>query len=180
MSKGMPTRDDLAWLKAMVCPAQMSQSKWGVPASVTLAQCIVESGWGRSKLALKNRNYFGIKAIPGQEYCEYVTAEDGATGTKMERAKFAVYPSAIESFNAHGRLLATLPRYASAMAVRDDVPAFCLALQEGGYSTSRDPVTHTLNYAHRLMNDFILPLKLLYYDIAPPPGEPAVATQEAA
>jgi flagellar protein FlgJ len=160
----------------MVCPAQMSQSKWGVPTSVTLAQCIVESGWGKSALARKNRNYFGIKALPGQQYCEFKTDEDYPADSKIERAKFAVYPSAIESFNAHGRLLSTLPRYAPAMDVRDDIPAFCLALQDGGYSTSRDPATRQLNYAHRLVNDFILPLNLLYYDIAPPPP----AAKEAA
>ena len=70
------------------------------------------------------------------------------------------------------------PRYAAAMAVRDDVAAFCVELQDAGYSTSRDPLTHKLNYAHRLMHDFILPYRLLQYGTTPPDG--SAAQQEAA
>jgi flagellum-specific peptidoglycan hydrolase FlgJ len=176
----MPTATELGWLRTMVAPAQMSQQKWGVPTSVTLAQCIVESGWGTSALARKNRNYFGVKAVVGEAYCEYTTDEDFPSGTVAERAKFAVYPTAIESFDAHGRLLATLPRYAAAMKVCDDAALFCWSLQEGGYSTSRDPLTHKLNYAQRLVNDFILPLKLMAYDLPPEPIESAKVQQEAA
>lgn len=175
----MATAIELAWLTSMVCPAQASQRKWGVPASVTLAQCVLESGWGQDAIAKTAHNYFGIKAVEGQDYREFDSPEDSVNGATMEQSAFAVYPSAMESFDAHGRLLASLPRYVPAMAVRDDIPAFCVELQNGGYSTSRDPLTHKLNYAHRLMRDFILPYRLLQYDITPQPDKP-VAVQEAA
>ena len=42
--------------------AQKSQKKTGIPASVTIAQAILESGWGRSSLTKEANNFFGIKA----------------------------------------------------------------------------------------------------------------------
>lgn len=167
----MATKLQLAWLKTMVAPAQMSQAKWGVPASVTLAQCILESGWGQSQLAQRYSNFFGIKAGTDSAYVEFPTSEVVAGRTVRELARFAKYSSAIESFDAHARLLSTADRYASAMRHVDDPPAFCAALRICGYSTEPD-------YAFRLislMNEY----DLEQYDIPRPPDEPA-AQQEAA
>jgi len=123
--------------------AQAAQMKWGPPASVQMAQAIIESanaqGWGQSQLTREANNPFGIKAahcanpdsyikLPTHEYVngECVTVE----------AEFARYDSLADSFDAHARLLATAPRYAHAMAVRRDPTAFCTQLQHAGYSTS--------------------------------------------
>ena len=67
--------------------------RYSVPASVTLAQCILESGWGQSRLAREANNFFGIKAEHlGQPdtYREFLTAEyvhgsarDAAGGVRM-------------------------------------------------------------------------------------------------
>lgn len=167
----MATATQLAWLKTMVCPAQMSASKWGVPASVTLAQCILESAWGQSQLARRCNNYFGVKALPDEDYCEFSTNEVIQGRTVRELARFAVYPSAIESFNAHARLLATLTRYATAMKYASRVVTFCSALRTCGYST--DPA-----YAIRLL-DLIDEFNLEHYD-APPPADPVAAKAAAA
>lgn len=167
----MATATQLAWLKTMVCPAQMSASKWGVPASVTLAQCILESGWGQSRLARRANNYFGVKAIPGEDYCEFPTTEVLQGRTVREMAEFARYPSAIESFNAHARLLATRSQYARAMRHAGDPVAFASALKACGYST--DPTYGFLLI--ELMDEF----NLQRYDI-PPPADPAAAKEVAA
>lgn len=173
----MATVQQEAWLKTMVAPAQMTMAKWGVPASVTLAQCIFESNWGRDPLVRAARNYFGIKAIHGEDYCEYSTEEDYAAGDKHELAHFAKYQTPIESFEAHARLLATTDRYAPAMKALPSITGFCLQLQVCGYSTSRDKVTRELDYCNKLLSE-IRVRNLKQYDIQPP--DQPVAIQEAA
>ena len=65
--------------------AQQTQNKYGVPASVTLAQYALESGYGTSYLAKTKNNYFGMR--------------NGSEG-------FQTFDSMAESFDAHGKLLA--------------------------------------------------------------------------
>ena len=81
--------------------AQETQAKYGVPASVTLAQYATESGYGKSWLAKNANNYFGIiGSYHGQ--CVYKTDRN-----------WRKYPSMKESFEDHGRLLSS-GRYAEA------------------------------------------------------------------
>lgn len=77
--------------------AQQTEAKYGVPASVTIAQYGVESGWGSSNLAKNANNYFGI------------TGKNKATGQYVMQSgrSWAKYGSMEESFNDHGRLLST-------------------------------------------------------------------------
>lgn len=170
----MASATQLAWLKTMVAPAQLSQRQYRIPASVTLAQAILESSWGTSQLARRCNNYFGIKALPGQEYGEFPTHEVVQGRTVAEMAAFARYPSAIESFAAHARLLAEDPRYAPAMRHVDDPLAFAVAIRVCGYSTNG---TYSL-----LLSQLIDDYKLEQYDLPDPPQGAAgmAAAQEAA
>lgn len=81
--------------------AQETQAKYGVPASVTLAQYATESGYGKSWLAKNANNYFGII---GSYHGQYVYKTD---------RNWRKYPSMEESFDDHGRLLSS-GRYAEA------------------------------------------------------------------
>src|SRR5260370_28381672 len=166
----MATKLQMGWLKSMVTPAQLTQRKYGIPASVTLAQCILESAWGESQLSRKANNYFGVKAIQGQDYAEFQTHEVVAGRTLQELAKFTRYPSAIESFDAHAKLLSKIGRYKPAMATLPDLDAFCKQLQVCGYSTNPD-------YGHQLI-DLIDYYELKQYDFQPQPDQPVA--QEAA
>lgn len=166
-----------AWLKTMVLPAQMMMRKYGVPASVTLAQCIYESDWGRDPLVKAARNYFGIKAIQGQDYAEYNSKEDYLGGDEEKLAHFAKYPSVEASFEAHARLLAMTKLYAPAMKALPSLTGFCMQLQACGYSTSRDPVTRQLDYGAKLLTE-IRVRNLKQYDIQPP-DDPATAKEAA-
>ncbi|HET9519142.1 MAG TPA: glucosaminidase domain-containing protein, partial [Actinoplanes sp.] len=56
-----PTLTNAQFIKAAVPGAQRGWREFGVPPSVTIAQAILESGWGRSSLSTQGRNYFGIK-----------------------------------------------------------------------------------------------------------------------
>ena len=160
----------LAALKNVAPAAQVCAQQWGVPASVTLAQWIYESTWGTSQLAREANNYFGIKAVPSEAYMEFPTHEVVQGRSVLEMAKFASYGTMFESFAAHGKLLASLSRYAPAMLFAKQPTTFAVALQRCGYSTSP-------TYAARLqiaMRDY----NLQQYD-TPPPAQPAMA-QEAA
>lgn len=129
----------LAARLAVVPAAQQTQLKYGVPASVTLAQWELESTWGTSQLAIKANNFFGIKAENLSEpdsYEEFPTAEYIKGQRVMIEANFEKYPDAISSFLDHGRLLSTASRYADALFVKSDPFAFANELQDCGYSTS--------------------------------------------
>jgi flagellum-specific peptidoglycan hydrolase FlgJ len=123
---------------ALVAPGAIAaEHRYGIPAAVTIAQAIDESGWGRSELATADRNLFGIKGTgpaggdvrPTQEY------ENGVWVT--QDASFRVYRSVTESIEDHSRLLATGAAYRQAMASRHQPDAFATALT-GVYATNPD------------------------------------------
>jgi flagellum-specific peptidoglycan hydrolase FlgJ len=135
----MPSPTQLAWLDSLVPAAQASQTAFGVPSSVTLAQCILESGWGQTQLAKECNNFFGVKAhtlTDPSTYEEFPTAEYENGQRVVVDAKFEKYPDVEASFRDHARLIGATPRYAPAMEAKDDAYAFANALQACGYSTS--------------------------------------------
>ena len=105
-----------AFISEVAPGALTAQREYGVPAAVTIAQAIDESGWGQSQLALQDKNLFGIKGtgpagtvlLPTQEF------EDGEWVTV--NAPFRVYSSVAQSITDHALLLATASSYKPAMA----------------------------------------------------------------
>lgn len=150
------TPEQKMFLDAAIPAAQLSQERFGVPASITIAQAILESGWGKSGLAVKANNYFGVKAVQGHDYMDFRTTEYVHGVPEHVMAHFAKYGSMAESFTAHAWLLSSLPRYAPAMAHRDDPRAFAEAIKAGGYSTAPD-------YADELMG-LVIQWRLAQYD----------------
>ncbi len=160
----MPTPVEITWLDAKVPPAQTTHRLWGVPASVTLAQCIIESasdkGWGQSDLALKALNFFGMKAV-GDEPSITLPTYEYLNGKKvLIQAKFAKYGTVLDSFAAHAHLLASAPRYKSAMALTHDPTLFAGALHACGYSTAPDYGAKLVVLMHQLdLFQYDLPAK---------------------
>lgn len=95
-----------------------------VPPSVTVGQAILESGWGRSALARRHHNLFGVKAGGSAPAVELPTMEHAPDGTRDERARFRTYADWAESLAHHDRLLAQDPRYAAARPHWDHWPMF--------------------------------------------------------
>lgn len=122
------------WVKA----AQVSQKATGIPSSVTLAQFILESGWG---IHMPGNNPFGIKAVPGQNFTTKRTREVIHGQEIFIDAKFAAFDTLADAFIAHGRLLAGNPRYAEARKYENSPDAFADHLT-GIYAT--DPNYGTL------------------------------------
>jgi hypothetical protein len=113
--------------------AKASQAKWKIPASVTVAQWIVESAWG-SAMPPDSNNPFGIKALESQPAVEAETREviDGKVVTIV--AKFRRFANLAEAFESHGRLLGTASPYKDARTQVDDPERFADALT-GVYAT---------------------------------------------
>jgi flagellum-specific peptidoglycan hydrolase FlgJ len=162
---------EFLFLKARVPGAIESHRLYGVPASITLAQAALESGWGLSQLSREAFNDFGIKAAQdASEYCELRTKEFINGIEKDVMAKFARYSSLADGFAHHALLLARSKRYAPAMAVAADAAKFADELQMCGYSTNP-------NYAAGLMQ-LVRQFNLTQYDTEPEP--PAQAKEQAA
>jgi flagellum-specific peptidoglycan hydrolase FlgJ len=169
----MASKEQLDWLKQMAPAAQAADVKWGVPASVTLAQAILESAWGQSKLTRQANNYFGIKAehlnVPNT-YVEFPTMEYEFGEKKQVTAGFEKYPDAAACFVDHAQLLHDAPRYQPAMRAAKSPQAFAQMLKTCGYSTS--PTYAPMLTA--LMNEFDL------YQYDNPLPQPPAAEKKAA
>jgi len=104
--------------------------KYGIPASITLAQGILESGDGNSSLARYANNHFGIKCHKW----------DGKKFFKDDDAKdecFRKYPNADASYNDHALFLVGKQRYASLFELRStDYRGWARGLQKAGYATN--------------------------------------------
>jgi hypothetical protein len=136
-----------AFLEATATAARDAAFQTGVPASVTVAQAILESDWGRSQLAQTANNYFGIKATSslGNDGLIWLpTSEYDASGESYDTiSPFRAYKSLTDSMTDHDQLLLT-SRYAPAMRVANDPKQFAQQLYAAGYST--DPA-----YADKLI-----------------------------
>lgn len=108
--------------------SQMIQFK--IPASITMAQGILESGNGNSLLAQKANNHFGIK-------CHDWSGEKMYIDDDKKNECFRSYSSADESFADHSKFLTGRTRYASLFALSiTDYEAWAKGLKEAGYATN--------------------------------------------
>ena len=137
-----------AFINQVAPGAVAAQRTYGVPAAVTIAQAIDESGWGQSTLATSDNNLFGIKgtgsagsdALPTQEF------QNGQW--VMITAQFRTYDDIAESINDHGKLLASSGYYTAAMAARNAPNTFAQALT-GVYATDPNYGTNLISLMRR-------------------------------
>lgn len=113
--------------------AMAQMRRYGIPASVTLAQGILESSNGQSRLAVNENNHFGIKATP-----EWI-AEGGRYGLYSDdkpNEKFCSYDSVGDSYEHHSRFLKENSRYARCFSLSpDDYKGWTQGLEKAGYAT---------------------------------------------
>ncbi len=130
----------------------ISQMKeYNIPASITLAQACLESANGKSELAVKSNNHFGIKC-----HNDWT----GATVRHDDDAKnecFRKYSSVLQSYRDHSEYLKTKKRYASLFNLKiTDYKGWAKGLKAAGYATNP-------NYAKELIN-IIEDYELYKYD----------------
>jgi len=161
-----PFADGKAFVKAAVPGAQSSDREHGVPAAVTLAQAILESGWG--KFSAGANNFFGIKAQPTKQVGVYdwadiaagcvlrKTQEEVGGRSETQIGAFRAYDSLSDSIRDHGARLLANPVYAPAFKYTDDDERF--AKEIGRYYATSSTYASSLI---RLMRDH----DLTRYDI---------------
>ena len=126
--------------------------KWKIPASITLAQGLLESGAGQSRLATKGNNHFGIK-------CHGWGGNSIYHDDDKSNECFRAYNSPFESFEDHSRFLANGQRYKGLFELKlTDYKGWARGLKAAGYATNP-------KYADQLI-DIIQLYKLYEYDHA--------------
>lgn len=119
--------------------AVADMERYGIPASITMAQGILESDSGNSILSIKSNNHFGIKCKTGWNGGRVYHDDD-------EKGEcFRAYPSVEASYRDHAEFLDSQPRYDSLFAyASDDYKSWARGLKAAGYATAPD-------YAQRLI-----------------------------
>ncbi len=115
------------------------QKKHGIPASITLAQGLLESGAGKSNMAVRSNNHFGIKCHNTWTGDTVVFYDDG------ENSCFRKYEKVDDSFDDHSMFLVKGKRYATLFMLDvSDYKGWAYGLKAAGYAT--DP-----SYADKLI-----------------------------
>lgn len=139
--------------------------------SLTIAQAILESGWGNSGLTIKGNALFGIKAGIGWKGKRYSSKTKECYDKKnfvTITAYFRAYNSWAESVNDHTAFIASNKRYAKVLTAKDYKTA-CYEIAQAGYATAP-------NYVQSLIN-IIEGYKLYEYDkLTIPPVKPISPT----
>ncbi len=105
--------------------------KYGIPASITLAQGILESGSGNSKLARHANNHFGIKCHKGWSGKKYYIDDD------TNHECFRKYKKAEDSYNDHSEFLTQRGRYSFLFEYSStDYKKWAYGLKKAGYATN--------------------------------------------
>lgn len=115
----------------------------GVPASITMAQALLESGAGRSTLAVKANNHFGIKVGTGWTG-PYMLKDDDE-----RNERFRKYNDVAHSYEDHSLFLKR-PRYASLFNLhRTDYKGWAKGLKAAGYATNPAYATRLIDLIER-------------------------------
>ncbi len=138
----------ISWFKNT---AISNMINYKIPASITLAQGILESGAGKGELCKKANNHFGIKCHVGWEGASVYHDDDTA------QECFRKYNHPAESYRDHSLFLTSRDRYKFLFNLReDDYKSWAKGLKEAGYAT--DP-----KYPDKLIH-LIEKYKLYQYD----------------
>lgn len=110
--------------------AKDNMRNYGIPASITLAQGILESGSGKGRLAREANNHFGIKCH--KEWTgDFIRHDDDES-----QECFRKYKHASESFRDHSLFLTSRSRYEDLFKLdKDDYQGWAKGLRKAGYAT---------------------------------------------
>ena len=125
-------KETLAYIRKYAPIAVHEMHQYKIPASITLAQGILESGKGKSQLALKSNNHFGIKCHT-KWTGEHVYHDDDEKGECFRKYKFVA-----TSYNDHSLFLSQRGRYAFLFDYNiKNYKKWAYGLRKAGYATDR-------------------------------------------
>ncbi|WP_088825244.1 glucosaminidase domain-containing protein [Listeria goaensis] len=158
----LATSSQQAFINEIAPHAEIVQKENGILASITISQAILESNWGKSELAQKGKNLFGIKGSYNGNSIVMGTREHNGSSYVGTSAGFKAYPTWFESLNDHATLFVNGPSWNkdlySSLINQTDYRLAAKALDHTGYST--DP-----NYSKKLI-EVIEKFNLDKYDVA--------------
>ena len=127
--------------------AVIEMYRTGIPASITMAQALHESNYGKSKLAVVANNHFGIKCKSYWKGITYFHKDDDFDDAgNLTDSCFRAYENVFDSYIDHSHFLTNTPHYQNLFQISSkDYEQWALGLQASGYAT--DP-----NYAKKLIN----------------------------
>ncbi len=112
--------------------AQLEMKAYGIPASITLAQGLLESGFGKGELAMKTNNHFGIKCHTGWQG-DYDFYDDDEKGECFRKYNHPMY-----SYRDHSLFLSNRSRYAFLFDLdSDNYKKWAKGLRQAGYATDK-------------------------------------------
>lgn len=150
-------KQNIHFINSIVPGAKEAQKKYGVLSSVTIAQAVLESSWGKSGLTLQANNLFGIKADKrwnGETITKSTVEYKGKKKISID-ARFRKYKSFSESIDDHASFLKNNQRYKQCFEYSNGCE-FALEVFKAGYAT--DP-----HYADLLIS-LIRKYDLMQYD----------------
>ncbi len=135
---GQPN-DREEYIKRFAPIVKQKMREFGIPASISMAQGILESGAGTSRLALEANNHFGIKC-----HREW-TGETFLYDDDHKNECFRKYPSPAQSYHDHSLFLTQRPRYADLFKLPiSDYSAWAHGLKAAGYATNPSYAQHLI------------------------------------
>lgn len=121
----------LAYIEQWKAVAIQQQADYGIPASITMAQALLESAAGQSELAKNAKNHFGIKCASDWFGGVYYYDDDA------KNECFRQYYNAMESFKDHSLFLLR-PRYETCFEIAvEDYEGWAYRLKQCGYATDK-------------------------------------------
>jgi flagellum-specific peptidoglycan hydrolase FlgJ len=142
----------LSYIRRFSKVAQEEMKRFGIPASITLAQGLLESNAGTSPLALHNQNHFGIKCF--EKHCRKGHCANFSDDSHKDF--FRIYQTVWESYRAHSKFLQK-DRYKPLFKLKStDYKGWAKGLQKAGYATDQ-------RYAEKLIR-LIEAYELQQYD----------------
>ena len=123
----------VAYIEQYEALAVSEMIRTGVPASITLAQAVLESGCGQSELASKSNNHFGIKCK--SEWTGQKTYHDD----DLRGECFRVYATVADSYKDHSDFLKNRPYYQELFLLNPtDYKGWAYGLKKAGYATEKN------------------------------------------
>jgi flagellum-specific peptidoglycan hydrolase FlgJ len=127
----LKTSDVKSYIDNFSRASVVEMDKFGIPASITMAQAIIESRSGTSVLAVRNNNHFGIK-------CFSKSCPNGHCSNHTDdhhKDFFRIYTTKEGSWRAHSEFLVNQARYKGLLQYGKNYKLWALKLREFGYAT---------------------------------------------
>lgn len=136
----------LAYIDQYSTIAVQEMDRTGIPASITLAQGIIESRYGMSDLAKNSNNHFGIKCKKNWTGGKYYHKDDDYVNGKLVKSCFRTYNKPADSYYDHSEFLLANKRYHFLFSLtKTDYKGWAKGLKKAGYATAKNYPTMLIN-----------------------------------